>query len=78
MRIGTLETLPRKVDQLGGIECFVVDTGLVVCYVLVEVGLINRRGCSRRSVLRFGRCNFLLSRSFGYFTPIVDHILFAI
>lgn len=77
-RIGTLEMLPRKVDQLGGTECSVVDTGLVVCCVLVEVGLVSRRGCSRRSVLGFSRCDVLLSRSFGWFTPIVDHFLFAI
>ena len=62
MRIGTLETLPRKVDQLGGTECFVVDMGLVVCCVLVEVGLVSRRGCSRGRVL--DRCNLLLSWPF--------------
>jgi hypothetical protein len=50
--IGTLEMLPRKVDQLGGIECSVVGTGLGVYCVLVEVGLVNRKGCSVMSRLR--------------------------
>jgi hypothetical protein len=65
MMIGTPETLPRKVDQLGGIEYFVVGMELDVCCVLVEVGLVSRRGCSLNRVLGFGRCICLLNWPFG-------------
>jgi hypothetical protein len=59
--IGTLETLLKKVDQLGGIECFAVGMGLDVCCVLVEVGLASRRGCNRNYALGFGQCILLLA-----------------
>ena len=74
---------PKKVDQLGGIESFVVGMGLDVCCALVEVGLVSRRGCSRDYVLRFGQCiacDPILSRTwaFGYFAPVPDGLLLAI
>jgi hypothetical protein len=64
MKIGTQETLLKKVDQLGGIECFVVGTGLDVCCVLVGVGLASRRECSRNCYLDFGRRIFFLNWRF--------------
>lgn len=64
MRIGTPETLPKQVDQLGGIECFVVGMELDVCCALVEVGLVSRRGCSRNYNLGFGRYILLLDWTF--------------
>ena len=65
MMIGIPETLPKKADQLGGIEYFVVGMGLDVCCVLVEVGLVSRRGCSRDCMLGFDRCIFFLNWTFG-------------
>lgn len=79
MRIGTQETQPKRVDQLGGIECSVVGTGLDVCYVLVGVGLANRKGCSCIVAELFCRRCILLQNAgtSGYFTPIVDWFLFT-
>jgi len=79
MRIGTRVTRPKRVDRLGGIEYSVVGTGLDVCYVLVGVGLVNRRGCSCFVAVSFCcRCILLQNAgTSGYFAPIVDWFLFT-